>query len=167
MSIERLIEFLFRNIYFVVIIGGVLYTLLTRVRAKMGQPDKSPRMPTFGGGPGDREPGSWMPGQKPSVSTGEAPRTSTISQAKAPQGPSASEQRALLYGESVPDRTSLSSSSTPTSETEAASMASRQRHESSDGNWAGMGDADDLRRGVVWAEILGPPRAKKPYSYRK
>lgn len=162
---ERIIEFLLSNIYWVIVIGGFLLSMLSRKKPNGEQkPSRTPKMPSFGGGPNDREPGSWLPGRTTSREPAEA-------RAEAPRAPSAErtsvtpprEERAPLSS-GVPERGSLVAAADAQLAAEAARSLER---ESSAAAAALTADADAVRRGVVWAEVLGPPRARKPYSYRK
>ncbi|MFK7693446.1 hypothetical protein [Paenibacillus sp. HJGM_3] len=158
----RILEFLLSNIYWVIVIVGFLLTM--RQRSKAGRKPgrtRTSRMPTFGGGPDDREPGTWLPGRR----ARDEERTA------AAERPAAEQPRAMSVGSAGPaayvreplvaapaERGSLAAAAKSEPAPAAREQADAARLEA---------DADAVRRGVVWAEILGPPRARKPYSYRK
>ena len=140
---EQLITFLTSNFQFVIVIIGIAYFLFFR---------KSPlekrttnRMPDFGG-EARRRPE--RPDQPP--------------QAARPEREPEPARRAYFADESP----STASSEEPeefVSPVLSAAVSKRTNLRAS-GREAGVGlDREDLARAVLWSEILGRPRARKPY----
>lgn len=161
----NLISFLFEHIYWVVIIGGVLFSMFGRSGAKK----RTNRMPSFGGSserephrPANRQDPAWEEDdeeeyqpQKPVMASsplqgekgglGEGSRSQTLERAvqAAPSRPP-EPPRARLAAANKPQAAAAPAA---TSQTEMANPK-----------------ADELRKAVVWAEILGPPRSKRPFG---
>lgn len=161
----KFISFLLENIYWVIVVGGVLFSMFGRSGAKR----RTNRMPSFGGGNESERPipqhqRGWeedeeetsYPPQKPAmagssvqgegVGSGEGFRSSTLDRAvqAAPGRPS------------EPPRARLSANK-PQAQA-AASAAAELR------TGVSAPTADEMRQAVVWAEILGPPRSKRPFG---
>ncbi|WP_127496398.1 hypothetical protein [Paenibacillus glycanilyticus] len=161
----KIISFLLENIYWVIVVGGVLFSMFGRSGAKK----RTNRMPSFGGS-NEREPhrperrqdlvweeedeeeyqpqkpvmaGSPLQGER--GSSGEVNRPQTLERAiqAAPSRP-AEPPRARLAAANKPQATAAPAA---TSHTETPNPK-----------------ADELRKAVVWAEILGPPRSKRPFG---
>jgi hypothetical protein len=153
---ESLIAFLLDNIFIVIVAAGFLMSLL----GKGKQQRRAGRMPDFGGGPmlgGPAPEGSRSvpePSQAPSVQTSQPIYTSAMSQP-------ASEGRAMTARSSHAGnfpRSTHNALRTP-----QAGQAARNQA-SAGASTVKRIDADDLRQAVLWAEILGPPRARKPHG---
>jgi hypothetical protein len=140
-----LIEFLMRNWYLVFIIVGI-FSWLRNANVHMKQ-NGTPtnRMPSFGGQPVSRQ----QPDAKKSqtliefASTSQAPKELLL--------PENREKTASPF--SVP----------------AGSFGYSRRKESTENAEVSISTdtlsagKKQLAQGIIWAEILGPPRAKKPY----
>jgi hypothetical protein len=169
----NIFDFLKNNIGFVIVIGGFLLTMLSRQRAKNGDPRSNPKMPSFGGSPDGSEPGQWIPGRKSREATlepREVPKSVVpeVYRREEPQ-PAASRsgwerpERLVSSGTEAVERGGLVSASNRAAE--AAQLA--ETRDIANSAAAEEAFAETVRRGVIWAEILGPPRAKQPYSHRK
>ncbi|ACT00884.1 hypothetical protein [Paenibacillus sp. JDR-2] len=161
----KLISFLLENIYWVIVVGGVLFSMFGRSGAKK----RTNRMPSFGGS-SEREPHrpehrqdpvwdeddeeEYQP-QKPILAgsplqgerggTGEGSRSQTQERAL----------QAVPSRPAEPPRARLAAANKP--QTAAAPAAASQTEMTNP-------KADELRKAVVWAEILAPPRSKRPFG---
>ncbi|XEC96816.1 hypothetical protein AB6A23_09915 [Paenibacillus tarimensis] len=163
---DRLIIFLLDNIFYVVIAIGFLLSLFRSAR-------KANRMPDFGGG-GDGEKRSVVPaGQHPGQE--REGRYSNRPEASIPAN-TAAQDSTVRY----PIRYDLMNSSEKRVDSAESAAHERRRREASErkqrqvipsdrsgGGLAQPGvqeaSAEEMRRAVMWAEILGPPRAKRPF----
>jgi hypothetical protein len=148
-----LIEFLLKNWIFV-IIALTLFAQFRKASSRRGA-DKSPRggkgsMPTFGGNPG-------IPGG---------------STAKPIQMPVAEKRQTSGSGfnSAIPYLEGRDRVSNRFPKENAASSETEHLHQDAYTESAAAGtfptSANKLAQGIIWAEILGPPRAKKPYRRR-
>ncbi|MBD2869482.1 hypothetical protein [Paenibacillus arenilitoris] len=154
----RFIEFLLNNIYIVVIVIGALASLFGRSSGK-----KRPRqMPNFGGGGLSGMPG--RPERAPEKLEPDRPAGQTVYRSR-----SAEHETGVPEGEFAEHREVPSAA--PVSPPAAAKRPYR-RPVAMEADRAGTPAArsagaqvraDDLRKAVLWAEILGPPRAKRPF----
>ncbi|MFC5703660.1 hypothetical protein ACFPVX_20435 [Cohnella faecalis] len=160
--IEKLFSFLLGHIYIVVVVIGFIYSIFFRKSPIEKKPPN--RMPDFGGG------GSMLP-QRPKRQTSPAGMPSAESSRPFSQQTASSDVRSLAerseqsqassaaFGSNSNDGESryvaLSAAGTPAvkaavpieSSSEVPSVLTRT----------------DMRRAIVWAEIIGPPRARKPF----
>lgn len=161
---EKLIEFLIRNIYIVIVVGGFLLSAI----GKMRNNNKGPRsMPTFGNG--DELPSIPVPARRTSLNRPSA-------SARPVSGPYDADDEA----EDSPYAASSlrpveQRQSRPAAQTVAAAPAPQrvpQRGASSVSPYVETHPADNaapelsaatLRQAIVWSEVLGPPRAKRPW----
>jgi hypothetical protein len=173
----KLIELILNNWFVVVVLFFILSTFLKRSKApKEGTPQKSngPSMPSFGGGGGTGSGwGQMLPklnrGQGGTVVTKERP----AAQGERKQSPvvkssdessRTSVERKTITREDVPDFWD----SSPLNNNVSESQPSRSNHYSQEispknQNRFKQPSANQLAQGVLWAEILGPPRSKKPF----
>lgn len=193
---DSLLEVLFKNnqVLFIVIAGVVslLWRMLKSgaLGSKPGQPRTAKPiqpMPTFGGGPGDRK------AAKPSPLGREADRRETERReleqmAKRQQEEwdaarrlaaeedllrqeqrrrEAEEQRSLRTSEAKPEaqRSSAGKSAGSGLPRQGGAIAAAAK-DSTPAPGLEAPTRDDLAQAVVWAEILGPPRSKRPYGRR-
>lgn len=165
----RIIEFLLNNIFIVVIIFGALASLF----GKAGSKKKPSQMPNFGGGGLPRIPSPMTDErthreERPlQERTDVQPLYRSASEQERQQakmsGPLAGSQE---VGNAYSTSQAASRERSPqivvaanvTKEAQGASAAPVNKSFS-----ATAVQANDLRRAVVWAEILGPPRSKRPY----
>lgn len=162
---EKLISFITSNFYFVILIVGIIYSLFFR-KSPLERPRNG--MPDFGGGGGQRRAG--RPG-------GEAPAATPIPRAETPEArfPAPQqqtpppvrrqEQPVRVQSHSAEPRKAAQPSSIVSQETVSRSTVKPQSAPAAMNRLdvAGL-TRDDLSRAVVWAEILGPPRARRPHS---
>lgn len=161
----RILEFLLNNIFIVVIIVGFLASLFRRAGA-----EKQPgRMPDFGSGGLLRRP---------------APETDQETRSEEPRAVQKDDSPAYRSQDSQPARMSEPRFERPVSGKEVpqnSSMTAVERsvhrayaQKAREGSFASSGNgsnspaavkvsSDDLRKAVIWAEVLGQPRAKRPY----
>lgn len=159
---RSLIELLLENIYIVIVVGGFLLSLLSKARKQGG----GSRMPSFGGDPasmrtepsqvgGSRQEG---PSRESEWEEDSASRTYGASdreherpvRAESPSVPAA-----------VPAAYKVPKAKTPAGRA-APSATQRERHPARRSGANPLTQADELKRAVVMAEILGPPRSKRP-----
>ena len=163
---ESLIAFLLDNIFIVIVAAGFLMSLLGKGKQ---QQRRVGRMPDFGGGPMQSEPA--MPNDRPFGSdsspapayeqTPQPVYTSSMSQ------PSSEGQS--LMARSHPESSlsrGIGGAGRPSSTSQTARSQTSSRSTAPVTGSAALKrvDADDLRQAVLWAEILGQPRARKPHS---
>ncbi len=170
---EQLLDFIFSNFYFVLILIGLFYTMFfrksplekpenrpgSRPANRPNRPGRAGRMPDFGGSP------VFPP--KPART-----REQTPPEIEQPLPVERREPRAE-YGEPVPipEYTLPDEPEPQTGLVQAADLSSRtdRRVQPSAASPAveksggGTFTRDELTRAVVWAEIIGPPRARRPY----
>jgi len=155
--LEKLIQFLMSNFYFVIIVIGLVYSLFFRKSPLERKPPN--RMPDFGGGgqlPRPQRP----PGQA------EQPMSRPQQPRPRPAEPAAAKQLARPAA--------IQPSDDYRSELMAQAIAgepdaiSRSADGADGGRSSGERPADlsgdDLTKAVMWAEILGPPRARRPHG---
>ncbi|MFC4305581.1 hypothetical protein [Cohnella boryungensis] len=156
---EDLISFLANNFHIVLIVIGVIYSIFFRKRPLDGKPPK--QMPEYGQGqapqwedasPADSYPehasgGGWDQFPEPTPAPGYAPdslpasvMTNNVTTGALPS--SSRKPPAFVQADSP-----LQVQAAPRS---ASSSTSRLRR-------------DELARAVLWSEILGKPRARKPF----
>lgn len=187
---ERLIEFLLNNFYFVIVAVGLIYGMFFRKSPEEGK--RPNRMPDFGGG-GDRKggPAQTPPPRprRPSEASGErrsAPRPAARTELEEPRyglpskpeapAPVRTAEPALAsspdvadpWGDAEPVRAAESGAlERSLAATRAAHTAPKAAPPDGSVYAAPAADLqptrDDLARAIVWSEILGPPRARKPY----
>ncbi|MDQ8736710.1 hypothetical protein [Paenibacillus sp. LHD-38] len=161
----KIIEFLMNNIFIVVVIVGALASLFR----KSGSKNKPGRMPDFGGG---GLPRTLYPQDSrkeleerpiPAGSVGETLyRSQTENKREDREIPSLASRESEMSVES-PQIASLQRvlQSAATNKDKVSGPA--ERKSVSQGAVMYPNRAEDLRRAVIWAEILGPPRSKKPF----
>ncbi|MCY9658429.1 hypothetical protein P5G65_01580 [Paenibacillus chondroitinus] len=149
---EQLIVFLFKHWYLVIIAITFLYQLQNKGR-RASQKGQRMGMPTFGESPGQAQ-------RRPEARELER-------RGNAPSEPSGALRDELR-------RPSASQDATSNPKTKVSPFSSPKQAEIG-GSSVYAGDLtapapfpespnqDQLLQGVVWSEILGPPRSKKPY----
>ncbi|NQX57714.1 hypothetical protein [Paenibacillus qinlingensis] len=151
---EQLIAFLFKNWYLVIIALTFFYQIQSR-RKRAEQSAQRKGMPTFGNGPGDprrhaeakKAPSGHMtPSSRPERTRDEFNQSGLGKSSATTQKPKASP-----FTPQVVKSGTTTSSPIYADEISTASQFPDQPNR------------DQVLQGVVWAEILGPPRAKKPY----
>lgn len=154
------IDFLLKNMGLIVVVGGILISLLAkrtrelqRRQGESGEGGKkaNPMMPPFGG------PGPSRDGRQLAAGGKERDRRTA----------SEREQPRITVGQAAPspavdDR--LHSAEPP-------GPSAAAEHETETGHGSGERAKlelrrDDAVRGMIWAELIGPPRSKKPYRPR-
>ncbi|MBV6712642.1 hypothetical protein [Paenibacillus chitinolyticus] len=159
---ERLIELIANNFFFVIMIGIFLVSMLSGKRKKTGNPN---RMPDFSGQGLPRRPAA---STRPASGTGREPdRRGDWSAEDAADDWTAAEPAAAGRGRSGGFAASDARGSfAKPAETPRKREARAVREEAAgSGNSAAGVDLHPRQavQGVIWAEILGPPRAKKPF----
>ncbi|TDF96735.1 hypothetical protein [Paenibacillus piri] len=156
----KLIEFILNNWYLAVVAFFLLSGLIKR--SKGSQPPKK-SMPPFGGGPG-----GWGGGTTPTITTAKRPgqeegraRGEDAQPRPRPEPRHAPEYKHESSEVDVWQQSDIDMRkgeiSMPKHTDNAYAAAEPHASRSS------VFDADKLAQGIMWAEILGPPRAKKPY----
>ncbi|MFF2481981.1 hypothetical protein [Paenibacillus sp. NPDC058071] len=166
---DRLISFLFDNIYLVIVVGGVLLSLFGRSGSKGGGRN---RMPDFGSGGSLRPQGKTTENEDTELQpepVRPVERPETFGRTERPERPvratearlatdyRAEARRPLLAEQQLGRAGGGSPFESSTAGREATSRAAA----------ALPTDTEELRKAIVWAEVLGPPRAKKPYGRSK
>ncbi|MCM3627274.1 hypothetical protein M3194_07845 [Paenibacillus glycanilyticus] len=159
----KLISFLLENIYWVIVIGGVLFSMFGRSGSKR----RSNRMPSFGGGndphkPGNRQDPAWEEEDEEEYQPQKPVMTSSSSQGEGMGSDEGTGSQALERAvqaatgrPSEPPRARLGAAK-PKPQAAVPSVESRTEITTP--------KADELRKAIVWAEILGPPRSKRPFG---
>lgn len=173
---EKLISFITSNFYFVIVAVGIIYSLFFR-KSPLERPPN--RMPDFvsAGQQRPRKPGESSPSVAPTSSAEpqevrfpasqrqnpppqqrqEQPvrvRTRPVEQRQTPTMPTLTESD-VSYSGGAPERQATVTRPSVTSQPIAPVVKNRL-------DARGL-TRDDLARAVVWAEILGPPRARRPH----
>lgn len=157
---NEIIEFLMRNLGLFIVVGGFVLTFLAkRHQAKGGGRGNTPggkpnpMMPPFGGGvPRNRR-------QTPQSSSGEAEeRGRTDGNADHRGEPRTGTASAAVQVDRYTPQAADYSAEKGKAETIGTPGAARDREMNVYEN--------DAIRGMIWAEIMGPPRSKKPYRPR-
>lgn len=157
---ERLLELISANLGLIIVVGGFLLTFLAKLRKESGngqngrqRPKSNPMMPTFGGDT-NRADRRWPQASYPQQEASEP--------AERPQA------RTSDTREWSSDRRSdltapLSVSSSEMGDAYASGTGGRIPADHIEGKDAALSSSEAVR-GMMWAEILGPPRAKKPFG---
>ncbi|QYR20140.1 hypothetical protein KZ483_20080 [Paenibacillus sp. sptzw28] len=158
---NELIQFILKNFFVVIVIVGFIVSLLNKAR-KGSTPNN--RMPDFGGGPlipqaQRQKPLEQRPANRPAAQPAAAStvRPATLSQSSY-RGMSSEEGESMEYPPS---------SQIPAEE-RAPTLRRNLTPEHSSVPTVSQDPApfrlpvDELRRAVVLAEVLGPPRSKRP-----
>lgn len=167
---QAIIDFLMGNIVFVVIVIGFVISLFS----KLGKPQNQPQppgkrmnpMPPFGGGDPARP---WRDPSRPArpLEPRNAPVPSpfqTATPARDERTVPAEEERDIV----MPIPTAPSAATRPESLLMPDSIGSEKMTVASDTSASQRKVTNqELVQGVIWSEILGPPRAKKPYSGKR
>jgi hypothetical protein len=159
---NELIQFILKNFFVVIVIVGFIVSMLNKTR-KGNTP--SNRMPDFGGGPLIPQPQRQKPiEQRPAGRPMSQPPEPTVSRPAVSQ-PSYSGRMSSEEGESFeyPSMPQTAAAERPSTvrrnfipeQTNAFSMTEKQAE-------FRRPSGDELRRAVILAEILGPPRSKRP-----
>ncbi|CDN41741.1 hypothetical protein [Paenibacillus sp. P22] len=201
--IEALIRFIVEHIYLVFIVGGVIWSIFSKMAKPGAGPGPGPQrrpsgMPDFGGGgmpqrtsgplqrtevPAQRpEPPVPGPARPPSVSArpssagplGRAADRRTGSMEPSEEGLSGGEGRSSEWAEPWTDAPAFPEAlpSVRRGELDDRSMDGSRRqplrqqqaspHEAEAARASGL-TGEEIRQAVLWAEIIGPPRSRKPY----
>ncbi|MFC5532125.1 hypothetical protein [Cohnella yongneupensis] len=157
---EQLISFAMNNFFIVIIVVGILYQLFFR-KSPLEKPRN--RMPDFGGGQQRPRPPGSPPTRGVPMRTPEAkqePRSPvTVRSAPPPEHsrPQPQPQPQPLAADDVfADKRIANVASHVSAAPKAAHTTAAQPGE-------GV-TRDELARAVMWAEILGPPRARRPHG---
>jgi len=161
---RQLIDFITDNISLLIFLFLLAAPLLGKLRQSLGGPveNRPPaRMPSFGGDRSDQD-----------LERKEKERKAAIRAAQRmheEQQRNEREAEAVGEGLTLEGRAALSRPVQPPAQTArhgrtSGLPVSRPEGEAGSGEDQGLRlEEEDLARGVVWAEILGPPRAKRPY----
>lgn len=151
---EQLIVFLFKNWYLVIIALTFFYQLRSR-RRRAQQVTPRSGMPTFGNDSGDArrpvEAKRVQPGHVVSTVRPERARDEFNQSGLGKSTATAPKQKASPFTSQTTKSEATVSSPVYANEISSSSLLPDQPNR------------EQVLQGVVWAEILGPPRAKKPY----
>ncbi|TVY09654.1 hypothetical protein [Paenibacillus cremeus] len=153
-----ILQFLFKNWFILIVLFIIVGRIFGRIRGatgaapQQGRPSKG--MPSFGGGPGT--------GPTSGREEGRARRMPATVQAQPTY--KASTAPVMTRGADAPERASEAvPAATRTPQPIHKAPAEAAADTASPAGGLGPLTAQDAARGVLWAEILGPPRAKRPY----
>ncbi|CAM3116242.1 hypothetical protein PALU110988_02285 [Paenibacillus lupini] len=152
----NIISFLLENIYWVIVVGGVLYSMFGRNRSKA----RTNRMPSFGGGNDpnreSRQETHWEEEEAESVEPARPIAARPPSEPSQPEVIASYERSSQAPARRPePPRARMAYARPdfiaplPESPKEAATLSPK---------------VEEMRKAVVWAEILGPPRSKRPFG---
>lgn len=157
---EQLARFVMDNFFIVVVAVGIIYSLFFR-KSPLEKPRN--RMPDFGGGQGQRRP----PGAPPQRGVPMRPRPEPAQASRpTPRPPAAPEPERTLPSTPDPYEPAIAEPRRDAAPRPVPAAASRVAPTAS-GTASPRGDVptrEELERAVVWAEILGPPRARRPHG---
>jgi hypothetical protein len=151
---EQLIAFLFKNWYLVIIALTFFYQIQSR-RKRAEQNASRKGMPTFGNGPGDAR----RPAEAKKVQSGHTAPSGRSERARDEFNQSGLGKSTATAQKQKPSPFTpvVKSGTTATSPIYADEISTASQ-------FPDQPNRDQVLQGVVWAEILGPPRAKKPYG---
>lgn len=144
----NVLDLLFKNMNIVIIIGTALVALWAKSRRGAGQ--TKPSMPPFGGPPAGSE---WL-GRKEQTAAERSGAKPAGAGAERKDGYAAATRSAAPSG-------GVSAGKPGSAAAKESDRRSRQP-QSAEGGLA----LSDAAKGVIWAEVLGEPRAKKPFRPR-
>ncbi|MEC0265685.1 hypothetical protein [Paenibacillus anseongense] len=149
---EQLIEFLFKHWYLVIIAITFLYQLQNKGR-RASQKGQRMGMPTFGESPGQAQRRSEARELERKVNAPTEPPGGLRDELRRPSAShnAASNPKTKVSPFSSPKQSDLGGSSVYEGDLTAPTPFPESPNQ------------DQLLHGVVWAEILGPPRSKKSY----
>jgi hypothetical protein len=145
--VEQLIAFVMDNFFIVAIVLGVIYSMFFRKSPVERKPNQ---MPDFGRG------GSTRPGRAEE----HVPDYSQSSQSVSPE-PRLSVSEGQMQQAASSEQPTLASGRL--SRVQASNQQPRQPSQLQREMGMNSLNSEDLFRAVMWAEILGPPRAKRPH----
>ncbi|KQO17654.1 hypothetical protein [Paenibacillus sp. Leaf72] len=176
---EHVIEFITKNIYFVVIVGGFLLSIFNRVSAKKRT---NPRMPDFNGQSTadaaypqqgtevqQHQSGRYDQGEAyPEWEDNDDYEERSISYRQAEEEAEREKQRHLSeLARALESKQKQQVPITASQQREAAAgrsnRASSEAEAAADTRLAPL-SAEELRKAVIWSEILGPSKSKRPYG---
>jgi hypothetical protein len=152
-----LIEFLLKHWYIAVILLA-LFSQFTKRSSRRGNSEGNGKgsMPTFGGNP--RVPGQMSPRPVNRPETLERADTRVSSHS------AGQENKTSGSGFNPPQTASRGSLlDNEASNEQGEAMIYQDAYVDSSANTALQTSKQQLAQGIIWAEILGPPRAKKPF----
>jgi hypothetical protein len=163
--VEQLISFVMDNFYIVIIVLGIVYSLFFR-KSPLERPPN--RMPDFGGG------GRPRPDQRPSSADSRSPaserQTSAPVPVEQPEWIETRQQEQMPIERGTPIHAPARADIGYVDDVLARPARSTQEkvivQQSQKTKMRFGAEAlthDDLSRAVMWAEILGPPRARRPH----
>lgn len=176
----KLISFLLENIYWVIVVGGVLFSMFGRSGAKR----RTNRMPSFGGGNEPNKPVArqeWEEEDEEDDSSRPYPAQRAARPEPVPSMSPYQPQKPIMTGSSVQgegvgsgegnssptlERAVQAAPSRPAEPPRARLAAAKPQSAVAAESRAELAtpNADELRKAIVWAEILGPPRSKRPFG---
>lgn len=160
-----LIQFILKNFFIVIIVVGFLFSLINK--ARKGNPREN-RMPDFGSGPAaprrSRDPQERQFGQ-PVNQPAQPARYDSGNRSEDGEGVSLEYDEPVfeepLYDESPKLR--ITERTSPFQRRPLAQIRISEPSTAPKGGLLRNLDKNELRRAVVLAEVLGPPRSKRPH----
>ncbi|TYP78010.1 hypothetical protein [Paenibacillus methanolicus] len=158
---RTLIELLLENIYIVIVVVGFLLSMVSKARKQGG----GSRMPSFGGDSSSTRSESTGSGRSSEEERERMADWEEDSASRTYGAPSAELEAPIRDArqsvKAPPIRHMPAQSKPPSGRGNSPAKAQDRTSERRDGSFP-LPQADDLKRAVVMAEILGPPRSKKP-----
>ncbi|MCG7407848.1 hypothetical protein MH117_10485 [Paenibacillus sp. ACRRX] len=160
---EKIIDLVFSNPIIAIAILGFLFSLLGKGKKQTN------RMPSFGG---DQRAGDSSGRQSHGEQDDEgeqlfeepAPQSQTL-MSESPSLAADSSGTAMRTSSSYQERQAMSHRAVATRDSMHAPNPIEEDEIQDEWQQAGV-SVEDARRGVIWAEIIGPPRSKRPHGQR-
>ncbi|UJF35077.1 hypothetical protein [Paenibacillus hexagrammi] len=155
------ISFLFGHWYVVIIVITLFYQLRNKRAATGDRKQSTPAgMPSFGGG-GKAS----ALGRQPVQAQPKKDLTRTIDRAQDWRNSVHDEDRNRMPRAEEQSKQTIPSSQTVSPYGAIPAVSAAQSTQADDSNYVSRDNltANQLAQGLIWAEILGPPRARKPY----
>ncbi|MCQ6558328.1 hypothetical protein [Paenibacillus mendelii] len=158
---REFIEFITNNFFFVILVVGFIFSLFSKM--KKGEPNR--RMPDFGG--------AGTPGlNRPRPAAAEVQRSEEQLEPERPvYTTSFQDAKPVDRDSEYSFQTSYAAERAPAKPASARSIPSAAVRNAEGSREQGvhslkLSSRDELARAVLMAEVLGPPRAKKPLNRR-
>jgi len=159
----KIIEFLMNNIFIVIVILGALASFF----GKSGAKKKPGQMPDFGGGglPRTLFPQSGEQEREPERSQPQQAAGSNVYRTTSGQDRSSEMNPSYSSRETAepPQTAHLQRALQRAAVNKETAQAAAERNYGSQSINAASIRSDDLRKAVIWSEVLGSPRSKRPF----
>ncbi|WP_160034116.1 hypothetical protein [Paenibacillus sp. An7] len=168
----NLLEWLLSNYYFVIVIGFALISFLNKANKPRGT-DASRRPPsresTLPEEPMDSRDGEYRNPYDTPATISESPYSTVedyVSDEELSQHDVMEQQRRTFEIERLRLERIKDESEKAARVARRAAASRAQSSQKTNEQEKLFADPSDIRKGIIWAEVLGPPRAKRPYHSR-